>query len=100
MKKNLMISVWFAIVTTILFGVIYPLGVTGLAQLLFPDRANGELIEKKNGTVIGSRLIGQAFTGSAYFHSRPSAAGIGNGYDASASGGSKIGRGSCRERGG
>ena len=62
MKKNLMISVWFTIVTTILFGIIYPLGVTGLAQLLFPDQANGELIEKKNGTVIGSRLIGQAFT--------------------------------------
>jgi|SRR5207302_168716 len=90
MKKNLMISVWFTIVTTIIFGIAYPLGVTRLAQFLFPDKANGQLMEK-NGTPIGSRLIGQAFTGPGYFRSRPSAAGMGNGHDATASGGSNYG---------
>ena len=90
MKKNFMISVWFTVVTTIVFGIVYPLGVTGLAQLLFPDKANGRLVEK-NGTLIGSQLIGQAFVGPGYFHSRPSAAGVGKGYDATASGGSNYG---------
>jgi potassium-transporting ATPase KdpC subunit len=90
MKKNFMISVWFTVVTTIVLGIVYPLGVTGLAQLFFPDKANGQLIEK-NATPVGSRLIGQAFTGPGYFHSRPSAAGMGNGYDATASGGSNYG---------
>jgi K+-transporting ATPase ATPase C chain len=90
MKKNLVISVWFTLVTTVIFGVIYPLGVTGLAQLLFPGKANGQLIEK-DGKVTGSKIIGQAFTGPAYFHSRPSAAGAGNGYDATSSGGSNLG---------
>jgi K+-transporting ATPase ATPase C chain len=89
MKKNLIISVLFTLVTTVLFGVIYPLGITGLAQLMFPDRANGQIIEK-NGTTVGSRIIGQAFTGPGYFHSRPSAAGTGNGYDPTASGGSNL----------
>src|SRR6202795_1581378 len=87
MKKNLLISVWFTLVTTVIFGLIYPLVVTGLSQLLFPGKANGQLIER-NGKLIGSRIIGQAFTGSAYFHSRPSAAGTG--YDATASGGSNL----------
>jgi potassium-transporting ATPase KdpC subunit len=87
-KKNLIVAVLFTLVTTILFGVIYPLAVTGLAQLFFRDRANGQLIEK-NGQPIGSRIIGQAFTGAGYFHSRPSAAGTG--YDPTASGGSNLG---------
>jgi len=90
MKKNLLIAVWFTLVTTVLLGVIYPLVVTGLSQLLFPDKANGQLIER-NGKLIGSRIIGQAFTGPGYFHSRPSAAGTGNGYDPTSSSGSYLG---------
>ena len=88
MKKNLIVAVLFTLVTTILFGVIYPLAVTGLAQLFFRDRANGQLIEK-NGQLIGSRIIGQAFTGPGYFHPRLSMAGTG--YDPTASGGSNLG---------
>jgi K+-transporting ATPase ATPase C chain len=88
MKKNLMISVWMTIATTILLGVIYPLVVTGLAQMFFRDKANGQLITQ-SGKVVGSRIIGQAFTGLAYFHSRPSAAG--NGYDAANSSASNLG---------
>jgi K+-transporting ATPase ATPase C chain len=88
MKKNLMISVWMTIATTILLGIIYPLVVTGLAQVMFKDKANGQLIVQ-NGKVVGSRIIGQGFTGPAYFHSRPSAAG--NGYDAANSSGSNLG---------
>jgi potassium-transporting ATPase KdpC subunit len=87
MKKNLAISVWFTLLTTVMFGILYPLGITGLAQLLFHDKANGQLIEN-NGKLVGSRIIGQAFTGPGYFHSRPSAAGSGNGYDPTSSGGS------------
>ncbi|HEV2198049.1 MAG TPA: potassium-transporting ATPase subunit KdpC [Candidatus Acidoferrum sp.] len=88
MKKNLMAAVRFTLVTTVLFGVVYPLVITGLSQALFPDKANGQLIEK-NGKLIGSRIIGQNFTGSGYFHSRPSTAGTG--YDPTASGGSFLG---------
>ena len=88
MKKNLLISVLMTIATTILLGIIYPLVVTGLAQLLFKDKANGQLIVQ-NGQIVGSRIIGQAFTGPAYFHSRPSNAGTG--YDAANSNGSQLG---------
>ena len=88
MKKNLIISLWFTLVTTVIFGVLYPLVVTGLSQALFHDRANGQLIER-NGKVVGSRIIGQAFTGPGYFHSRPSNAGTG--YDPTSSGGSYLG---------
>lgn len=88
MKKNFIVSILMTIVTTILLGLIYPLVVTGFAQVLFKDKANGQLIAK-NGEVVGSRIIGQTFIGPGYFHSRPSAAG--NGYDAANSGGSNYG---------
>jgi len=86
MKKNLLISVLMTIATTILLGIVYPLVVTGLAQVLFPNKANGQLIEA-NGKVIGSRIIGQAFTGAGYFHPRPSAVS----YDPTNSNGSQLG---------
>jgi K+-transporting ATPase ATPase C chain len=88
MKKNFLISVLMTVVTTVLFGIFYPLIVTGLAQLIFPHRANGQLIVK-DGKVVGSAIIGQGFSGAAYFHPRLSAAG--NGYDAANSGGSNLG---------
>ncbi len=77
------------IATTILLGIIYPLIVTGLAQVIFPHQANGQLIYNKDGRVIGSSLIAQGFSGPGYFHPRPSAAG--NGYDAANSNGSQLG---------
>jgi K+-transporting ATPase ATPase C chain len=83
MKENLRIAILFTLVTTIVFGVLYPLGVTGLAQLLFPAQSNGSLIVK-DGRVVGSTLLGQMFSSPAYFHPRPS--GAGTGYDASQSG--------------
>ena len=88
MKKNLITAVLMTVATTILLGIVYPLVVTGIAQVLFPKQANGQLIQKGDKTV-GSRIIGQGFSGAGYFHSRPSAAG--NGYDAANSGGSNLG---------
>jgi K+-transporting ATPase ATPase C chain len=88
MKKNLTIAVLMTIVTTVLLGVVYPLVMTAVAQVLFRDKANGQLISR-DGKVIGSRIIGQPFTGPGYFHSRPSAAG--DGYDAANSGGTNFG---------
>jgi K+-transporting ATPase ATPase C chain len=88
MKKNLIISVLMTIATTLLLGIVYPLVVTGLAQLFLKDKANGQLIVQK-GQAVGSRIIGQAFVGPGYFHSRPSKAG--NGYDATNSNGSQLG---------
>jgi len=85
MKKNLLISILMTIVTTVLLGLIYPLVVTGLAQVLFHDKANGQLISR-NGVVIGSKIIAQPFTAPGYFHPRESAAGT-NGYDPTSSGG-------------
>lgn len=90
MKRHLLTSVWMTIATTLIFGLGYPLAVTGLAQLIFPRQANGDLIVSSGGDVVGSHLIGQPFTSPRYFHSRPSAAGI-SGYDATASTGSNLG---------
>jgi K+-transporting ATPase ATPase C chain len=89
MKKNLITAVLMTIATTVLLGILYPLLVTGLAQVLFPKQANGQLIQR-DGVLAGSRLIGQPFSGPGYFHSRPSATGAA-GYDATASGGSNLG---------
>jgi potassium-transporting ATPase KdpC subunit len=85
-------SVWktavlFTFVTAILLGVAYPLAVTGFASMLFPHQAAGSLI-LKDGQIIGSELLAQSFTSDRYFHPRPSAAG--NGYDATASGGTNL----------
>jgi potassium-transporting ATPase KdpC subunit len=88
MKNNLVTAVLMTIVTTILLGIVYPMVVTGIAQVVFPDKAEGQLIQR-DGKTVGSRIIGQTFTGPGYFHSRPSAAG--NGYDAANSGGTNLG---------
>jgi len=80
-------SILFTIVTTVLLGLGYPLFVTGVAAMIFPHKAAGSLITK-DGQVIGSELLAQSFTSDKYFHPRPSAAG--NGYDATASGGSNL----------
>jgi K+-transporting ATPase ATPase C chain len=87
MKKELILAIRFTLVTTLVFGLLYPLGLTGLSKMLFPKQADGSLIEK-NGRVVGSKLIGQSFSADKYFHPRPSAAG--NGYDASASSASNL----------
>ena len=89
MKNNAITAILYTVVTTILLGIGYPLIVTGLAQLLSKDKANGQLITR-NGVVIGSRILAQPFTGPEYFHPRPSAAGT-SGYAADNSGGSNYG---------
>jgi potassium-transporting ATPase KdpC subunit len=87
MKQNLKTAVLITLVTTVIFGLIYPLAVTALAQLFFPVQANGSLIQR-NGQVVGSQLLGQTFSSPGYFRSRPSSAGAG--YDASQSSGSNL----------
>ena len=88
MWRQLLPGLRMTLVLTVLTGLIYPGIVTGLCQMLFPKQANGSL-EYKDGKIIGSTLIGQNFTKPEYFQPRPSAAG--NGYDATASGGSNLG---------
>jgi len=86
--RNLLVAALMTVVTTVLFGIVYPLAMTGLAQAIFPAEANGQLIER-SGRAIGSRIIGQTFSSPGYFHGRPSAAGAG--YDAANSGGTNLG---------
>ena len=86
--RNVITAALMTVVTTVLLGIIYPLAITGIAQVVFPDKANGQLIEQ-NGKVVGSRIIGQGFSSPGYFRSRPSAAGAG--YDAANSAGTQLG---------
>lgn len=88
MKKLLVTSALYTLVTAVMLGVLYPLAITGIAQLCMREKANGQLIFN-DGQIIGSNIIGQPFSGPGFFHSRPSAAGAG--YDASASSGSNLG---------
>jgi potassium-transporting ATPase KdpC subunit len=85
MRRNLITAILYTVVTTVIFGLVYPFVVTGIAQVLFKDKADGQLLQR-NGQLVGSRIIGQPFTAAGYFHSRPSMAG--NGYDAANSSGS------------
>jgi K+-transporting ATPase ATPase C chain len=87
-RRNLVVAVLMTAVTTLLLGIVYPLVVTGIAQAAFRDKANGQLIER-NGQIVGSHIIGQAFSSPGYFRGRPSAAGTG--YDATNSGGTNLG---------
>ena len=87
MKRHVVTACLYTVVTALVLGVLYPLLIAGISRLAFHDKADGELIHK-DGAIVGSRLIGQSFTGADFFHSRPSAAGTG--YDASASSGSNL----------
>ena len=90
MRREIMIALRATVVTLILTGLVYPLAMTGAAQVLFHDKANGSLVRDEKGRVVGSALIGQAFANPAYLQGRPSAAGN-NGYDATSSSGSNLG---------
>lgn len=87
MRSSFFVALRFTLITTVLLGLAYPLAVTAIAQLIMPDKANGQLIVR-NGQIVGSQIIGQNFASPQYFHGRPSAAG--NGYDAANSGGSNL----------
>lgn len=87
--KTIVIALRATLVTLVVTGLLYPIAMTGLAQAFFSTAANGSLVKDEAGRVVGSRLLGQAFSNPAYFQPRPSAAG--NGYDALASGGSNLG---------
>src|SRR5262245_51263853 len=89
MRKDIVIALRVTLVTLVLTGIIYPFAVTGVAQAIFHDRANGSLVRDASGNAVGSELIGQVFTNPAYLQGRPSAAGTG--YDATASSGSNLG---------
>jgi len=88
LARNFTVALLMTVVTTLLLGLIYPLVITALAQVAFPDQANGQLVFR-HGTVVGSRIIGQGFASPGYFHSRPSA--TARPYDAANSGGSQLG---------
>jgi len=88
LKQNVIVAALMTLVTTLLLGIAYPLAVTGVAEVIFPEKARGQIIER-DGRPVGSRLIGQRFTSPAYFHGRPSAAG--DGYDAANSGATNLG---------
>jgi K+-transporting ATPase ATPase C chain len=87
-RQNVVTAILMTIVTTLLLGVVYPLVVTALAQAMFRDQANGQLLQR-NGQPVGSAIIGQGFSWPVYFHGRASAAG--QGYDATSSGGTNLG---------
>ena len=88
-RRDLVVALRVTFVTLVLTGIIYPLVLTGVGQLVFPGKANGSLVRDEQGKVVGSELIGQAFINPAYLQGRPSAAG--NGYDPTASSGSNLG---------
>ncbi|MGI4827700.1 MAG: potassium-transporting ATPase subunit KdpC [Janthinobacterium lividum] len=89
MKNHILTSLLYTVITSLVLGLGYPVALTALARVIFPVKANGQLLYNAQGELIGSALIGQSFTGAKYFHSRPSAAGTG--YDASLSSGSNLG---------
>jgi K+-transporting ATPase ATPase C chain len=90
MLSETMVALRMTLVTLVVTGLVYPLAITGVARMLFPGASGGSLVEDANGAVVGSRLIGQAFSNPAYLQPRPSAAGA-TGYDGTASSGSNLG---------